>query len=112
MALKIRLRQQGRTNHTTYRLVVMDTRHPRDGKYIEMLGWSRPFQKKGEAESVDGERIQYWLSQGAQISDNAKILVRRLAPSVIQAYNQQIEKKKVAIREKRKAARRKKKAKA
>lgn len=110
MALKIRLRQQGRTNHITYRLVVTDTRYPRDGKYIEMLGWSRPFQKKGETCNVNGERIEYWLSQGALLSDNAKILVSKLAPSVVVAYKQQVEKKKVALREKRKATRRSKKA--
>lgn len=108
MALKIRLRQQGRTNHTTYRLVVTDTRYPRDGKYIEMLGWSRPFETKGETCNVKGDRIAYWLSQGAQISDNAKILVSKLAPSVIDAYKKQVEQKRVAVREQRKAARRKK----
>jgi small subunit ribosomal protein S16 len=107
MALKIRLRQQGRTNHTTYRLVVTDIRYPRDGKYIEMLGWSRPFDQAGQKSSVNGERIEYWLNQGAEISDNAKILVSKLAPSVIDAYNKRLEKKRVAIREQRKAARRK-----
>lgn len=107
MALKIRLRQQGRTNHTTYRIVVTDTRYPRDGKYIEMLGWSRPFEKAGEQANVNGERVDYWLNQGAEISDNAKILISKLAPSVIDAYNQRVQKKRVAIREQRKAARRK-----
>jgi len=108
MALKIRLRQQGRTNHTTYRLVVTDTRSPRDGKYIEMLGWNRPFDVKGVEATVNGERIMYWLAQGAQFSDNAKSFVARLAPDVLKAYREQVEKKKVALREKRKAARRKK----
>jgi len=108
MALKIRLRQQGRTNHTTYRIVVTDTRYPRDGKYIEMLGWSRPFDTIGETSNVDGERVDYWLNQGAEISENAKLLIAKLAPSVIDAYNQRVQKKRVAIREQRKAARRKK----
>ena len=108
MALKIRLRQQGRTNHTTYRLVVTDTRSPRDGKYIEMLGWSRPFDVKGLEASVDGERILFWLSQGAQFSENAKTFVARMAPDVLKSYRDQVERKKVAIREKRKATRRKK----
>lgn len=107
MALKIRLRQQGRTNHTTYRIVVTDTRYPRDGKYIEMLGWSRPFEVAGERYSVNGERVDYWLNQGAEISENAKILVSKLAPAVIDAYDQRVQKKRVAIREQRKAARRK-----
>lgn len=108
MALKIRMRQQGRTNHTTYRIVVTDTRYPRDGKYIEMLGWNRPFEKAGERSSVNGERVDYWLNQGAELSENAKILIKKLAPSVIDAYNQREQKKRAAVREKRKAARRKK----
>ncbi len=44
MALKIRLRQQGRNNRPFYRLVVTDVRSPRDGKYVEMLGWYNPFE--------------------------------------------------------------------
>ncbi len=110
MALKIRLRQQGRTNHTTYRLVVTDSRSPRDGKYIEMLGWSRPFETTGQEASVDGERIMHWLDQGAEFSDNAKHFVARNAPDVIVAYRQQVEKRKAVAREKRKAARRSKQA--
>ena len=44
MALKIRLRQQGRNNRPFYRLVVTDARSPRDGKYVEALGWYNPFE--------------------------------------------------------------------
>jgi small subunit ribosomal protein S16 len=110
MALKIRLRQHGRTNHTTYRLVVTDSRSPRDGKYIEMLGWSRPFETTGQEASVDGDRIMHWLDQGAELSENAKHFVARTAPDVIVAYRQQVEKRKAVAREKRKAARRSKKA--
>lgn len=101
MALKIRLRQQGRTNHTTYRLVVADTRSPRDGKYIEMLGWNRPFDKTGVAAEINEDRINYWLSQGAQLSDNARLFVKRLAPSVIQVYQQKLENKKNILRQQR-----------
>lgn len=108
MALKIRLRQQGRTNHTTYRLVVTDTRSPRDGKYIEMLGWSRPFETTGQEASVDGQRVMHWLEQGAEFSENAMHFVARTAPEVIVAYRQQVEKRKAAVREKRKASRRNK----
>lgn len=105
MALKIRLRQQGRTNHTTYRLVVTDTRHPRDGKYIEKLGWSRPFDKTGQASEVNGERVTYWLEQGAQISDNARAFIARNTPAVIQAYQHKLDQKQQVIREKRRARR-------
>ena len=45
MALKIRLRQQGRKNRPFYRLVLTDSRTPRDGKYVEALGWYNPIEK-------------------------------------------------------------------
>ena len=73
MALKIRLRQQGRTNRQTYRLVVTDIRNPRDGKYLEMIGWYNPFSTTQESQ-VDIERINYWVGQGAEITPSAQII--------------------------------------
>jgi small subunit ribosomal protein S16 len=82
MALKIRLRQQGRTNRQTYRLVVTDIRNPRDGKYLEMLGWYNPFATTNDSE-VDVERINFWVGQGAQITPSAEALISRIAPDVM-----------------------------
>jgi len=82
MALKIRLRQQGRTNRQTYRLVVTDIRNPRDGKYLEMIGWYNPFDTTKEAQ-LNVERIQYWVGQGAQMTPNAQTLIARTAPELI-----------------------------
>ncbi len=82
MALKIRMRQQGRTNRQTYRLVVTDIRNPRDGKYIEMIGWYNPFSTTKDAQ-VDVERIQYWVGQGAEITPNAQTLLARVAPELM-----------------------------
>jgi len=82
MALKIRFRQQGRANRQTYRLVVADIRSPRDGKYVEMLGWYNPTLADNNI-SVNSERAQYWLSQGAQISDQAKAIIKKVAPEII-----------------------------
>lgn len=85
MALKIRLRQQGRTNRIFYRLVVTDSRSPRDGKYVEVLGWYNPIEAEDEKQlSIKPERIQHWLSVGAQLTDNAANLIRRSAPHIIQ----------------------------
>jgi len=84
MALKIRLRQQGRNNRQTYRLVVTDIRNPRDGKYLEMIGWYNPFNEK-ESGVVDAERIHYWVGQGAQITPNAQALIARMAPEVMKS---------------------------
>ena len=62
MGLKIRLRQQGRNNRPFYRLVVADCRSPRDGKYVEALGWYNPFEQElDKSVSIKPERIQYWL---------------------------------------------------
>ncbi len=89
MALKIRLRQQGRNNRATYRLVVTDCRSPRDGKYLEMLGWYNPFESKPELNlSIKADRIQHWLELGAQMSDNAKALIQKLAPSIVSTHTQ------------------------
>jgi small subunit ribosomal protein S16 len=82
MALKIRLRQQGRTNRQTYRLVVTDIRNPRDGKYLEMIGWYNPFSNKTDSQ-LDIQRIHYWVGQGAQITPNAQSLIARVAPDVM-----------------------------
>jgi len=83
MALKIRLRQQGRSNRQTYRLVVADVRSPRDGKYVEMLGWYDPHMN-GTNGAVKAERVRYWVSVGAQISENAASFIRRTDASALQ----------------------------
>lgn len=82
MALKIRLRQQGRTNRQTYRLVVTDIRNPRDGKYLEMIGWYNPFSTTRDAQ-VDIARINYWVGQGAEITPNAQTLLSRVVPELM-----------------------------
>ena len=83
MALKIRLRQQGRTNRQTYRLVVTDIRNPRDGKYLEMIGWYNPFSNDKQDSSSIVDRIQLLGGQGAQITPNAQALIARIAPDVM-----------------------------
>lgn len=83
MALKIRLRQQGRNNYQTYRLVVADSRYPRDGKYLEMLGWYNPGLKEGNV-SVNAERVNHWVKLGAILSERVKSLLAKSAPSVLQ----------------------------
>lgn len=102
MALKIRLRQQGRKNLLTYRLVLTDERNPRDGKYNEMLGWYKPQEE--ESVSVNGERIGYWLEKGAQLTEKARSLVKQAAPEVITALDAR-----VAAQKAKKRAQRKKK---
>lgn len=97
MALKIRLRQQGRNNRPFYRLVVADCRSPRDGKYVEAIGWYNPFASKTEQEfSFDAERAQHWLDQGAILTESAQALIQKTAPSIVKNLTE----KKVALRAK------------
>lgn len=103
MALKIRLRQQGRKNRQTYRLVVTDVRAPRDGKYIELVGWYQPAETQNSL-FVDADRIHHWLEQGAQLTDQARTLVSKAAPDVIKNYQAKIEAKRVRTAAKRRAS--------
>ncbi len=102
MSLRIRLRQQGRTNRQTYRLVVTDIRCPRDGKYLEMVGWYNPFSEQNNCQ-VHADRIQYWIGQGAQISPNAEALIAKVAPHVIKEIRERHQEKRVKKAAKRRA---------
>ena len=85
MAIKIRLRQQGRRNRPFYRLVVADSRSPRDGKFIENLGWYNPHEVKEDLHlNVKTDRVKHWIDQGAELSEKAEALVKKAAPGVIQ----------------------------
>lgn len=104
MALKIRLRQQGRNNRPFYRLVLADVRSPRDGKYQEALGWYNPFESEIEKGlSVDAERVQHWLDQGAEISERAQALIAKVAPAILRAQTERVLAHKAKRNEKRKA---------
>jgi small subunit ribosomal protein S16 len=101
MALKIRLRQQGRNNHRTFRIVVADIRSPRDGKYIEMLGWYKPRQPENNI-TVDEERTNYWIGQGAELSECVKLLIGKVNPGIIKDLREKAAAKKLKSVEKRK----------
>ena len=78
MSVKIRLRRTGANKDISYRVVATDSRSPRDGRFIEALGWYDP-KKTGVNFALKLERIAYWKSKGAQISDTVKSLVRKAA---------------------------------
>lgn len=104
MALKIRLRQQGRTNRAFYRLVVTDSRSPRDGKYVEALGWYNPIEEADDKKlAIKTDRIQHWLSVGAQLTNNAANLIRKSAPHIIQEKTEKERTHRAKIAMKRKA---------
>ena len=109
MALKIRLRQQGRKNQQTYRLVLSDSRSPRDGKYIEILGWYNPQESESEKTlSVQGERVHYWLSKGAVLTEKAATIVKRGAPDVIASHHKKLVEARAKLTKKKKEGRKKK----
>jgi len=75
--VKIRLRRTGKTKQPSYRLVVADSRSPRDGKFIEIIGHYNPIRQPKVLE-VKADRARYWLSVGAQPSEIAAKLLQRV----------------------------------
>ncbi len=76
MAVKIRLSRIGKKNAPVYRIVAVDSQKKRDGEYIENLGTYEPC--KGALVQFDAERIDYWVTKGAIVSDAVK-KIQRLA---------------------------------
>lgn len=106
MALKIRLRQQGRTNRAFYRLVVADSNSPRDGKYVEALGWYNPIEEADDKKlAIKIDRIQHWLNVGAQLTENVENLIRKSAPEIVkgQVEKERAQRAKIAAKRKAKA---------
>ena len=76
MAVKMRLRRMGSKNAPFYRVVVQDSRRAPTGRFIETIGWYDPKQD-GTNFSLNMERIDYWVSKGAQPSETVNILIKK-----------------------------------
>ncbi|MDR1132667.1 MAG: 30S ribosomal protein S16 [Synergistaceae bacterium] len=76
MAVRIRLARHGKKKAPFYRLVVADSRSPRDGRFIELLGTYNPMTDPADIKVVE-ERAIHWLSNGALPSDTARALLRK-----------------------------------
>jgi len=76
MATKIRLRRMGAKKNPFYRVVVADSRSPRDGRFIEELGYYDPVQNPVNI-SIDEEKALKWLKNGAQPSETVKTLLKK-----------------------------------
>ena len=100
MALVIRLRQQGRTNRQSYRLVVANRRSPRDGKYVEKLGWYDPFAKDDKNLFIEEKKLFNWLDKGAILSEKARSLVMRLFPEQMKKFEEAKRAKKISKKKK------------
>lgn len=76
MSVKIRLKRMGAKKAPFYRLVVADSRSPRDGKFIEEIGYYNPITEPAEIK-IDAEKAKKWLNNGAQPSDTVKSLLKK-----------------------------------
>ncbi len=74
MAVRIRLKRMGAKKKPFYRIVVADSRSPRDGRFIEEIGFYNPTTKPTTFE-VDAEKVKQWISKGAKPSDTVKALL-------------------------------------
>ncbi len=76
MAVKIRLRRMGAKKAPFYRVVVADSRSPRDGRFIEELGYYNPTKEPAEVK-IDAEKAKAWIGNGAQPTDTVKALLKK-----------------------------------
>ena len=76
MAVVIRLRRGGKKKMPIYRIVATDSKFPRDGRFLEIVGQYNPLPEK-ETINIEHERVVYWLSRGAQPSDTVRSLLAK-----------------------------------
>lgn len=82
MAVRIRMKKMGRKHRPFFRICAMDSRRPRDGRVLEELGYYDPMVPFEDARAVlNAERIQYWLSVGAQPTEKVRILIKKYGPN-------------------------------
>lgn len=76
MAVKMRLRRMGAKRAPFYRVVVADSRYPRDGRFIEEIGYYNPMKDPAEIK-IDAEKATEWLKNGAQPTDTVKVILKK-----------------------------------
>lgn len=76
MAVKMRLTRMGAKKAPFYRVVVADSRYPRDGRFIEELGYYDP-TKEPSVVKIDGDKAKEWMANGAQPTDTVKALLKK-----------------------------------
>jgi len=81
VAVRIRMKKTGRRHRPFYRICAADARRPRDGRVLEVLGTYDPMVPDTDARVVwNVERLQYWLSVGAQPTEKVKVLIKKYGP--------------------------------
>ena len=76
MAVKIRLRRMGAKKAPFYRVIVADSRSPRDGRFIEEIGYYNPLTEPAEVK-IDADKAKQWISNGAQPTETVKVLLKK-----------------------------------
>jgi small subunit ribosomal protein S16 len=102
--VKIRLRVVGKRKQHSYRIVAIESRNPRDGKYLEQLGWYNPRSKELQ---IDDEGIKRWQEKGAILSDAVKSLLKRWEKGDTDTPPKRVTKKKSAKKSKKKSTKEK-----
>ena len=74
MAVKMRLRRMGAKKAPTYRVIIADSRSPRDGRFIEEIGYFNP---RNDELKIDADKAKTWLKNGAQPTDTVKALLKK-----------------------------------
>ena len=104
MAVKMRLKRMGAKKRPFYRIVVADSRFPRDGRFIEKVGTYNPLldQSNDNRVVVKAERIKYWMSVGAKPSDRVALLLSKLGlcdkPEIVETPKKSAPKRKAQER--------------
>lgn len=104
MAVRIRMKKAGRLHRPFYRICAMDSRRPRDGRILEQLGTYDPLVSDVDARAVlNGERIKYWLSVGAQPTEKVRVLIKKYGPEGTRLEQQKAALARLAQQRRRKA---------
>ena len=82
--LAIRLRRTGSTKRPYYRVVVADSREPRDGRFVEVLGHYDP-RRDPAVVKIDADRAQYWIGKGARPSDTVRSMLKKNKKAAVEA---------------------------
>ena len=77
MSVKIRLKRMGMKKKPFYRVVVADERSPRNGRFIEEIGYYDPMTEPAATIKIDAEKAQKWLKAGAQPTDTVRVLLKK-----------------------------------
>ncbi len=76
MAVRIRLMRMGARNRPFYRIVAADSESPRDGKFLDILGYYDPLKDPAEIK-INKEKVKYWLEKGALVTEAARALLKK-----------------------------------